>query len=185
MDPQSVLVLAAELGIGLAGFASVAAALQSRGSGEASRFLRARVNTLVYSSLGVALFGYAPMVLAIALDDPDRTWRISSLVYGTWQGLALADHLRSVPVFRHQPDFSRRQVGVAGAAFGLSIALNAYNFLVAAEAWPYLASLACSLVVAGSRFARLVRLFWALSTANLPRSSRLIPTRMWLAGWMR
>jgi len=160
VNPQDVLVLAAELGIGLAGFSSLSAALKSRGSKNHTRYQRARVNTLVFSSLGVALFAYVPMVLALALDDPGIPWQITSAIYGLWQLGGLIEHLRSVPAFRDQPDFSPGQVSIAAVAFALSIALNLYNVTIAATAWPLLASLACGLVVAGSRFMQLVASLW-------------------------
>ena len=74
MDPQEVLSLAAELGIGLAGFSSISAALKARRPTGEARFQKARVNTLVYSSLGVAFFAYLPMVLGVALEDHGGVW---------------------------------------------------------------------------------------------------------------
>ena len=124
------------------------------------RFRRARVSTLIYSSLGVSFFAYLPMVLTIALEDEAIVWRSTSAIYGFWQFLALAAHVRSYPTFRTQPDFSVGAVGLAALAFALSVTLNAYNVIAVAESWPFLASLACALVVAGSRFAQLVDSLW-------------------------
>ena len=161
MESQDVLVLAAELGIGLAGFASLSAALRARVTDDRNRFQRARVSTLVITSLGVSFMAFLPMVLSLALADDRLLWRLVSALCGTWHLLTLIEHLRSVADFRTQPDFSPGAAALAAIAFTTSIGLNAFNAFSAATSWPFLGALLCALLVAGSRFVQLVDSLWA------------------------
>ncbi len=153
MDPQSVLVLAAELGVGIAGFSSIAAALGSRTSSAQREVRRAQVVLLVGASLAVSFFAYLPMVLALALPESLSFWRVASTLYAAWHIFIL---IRFVLRNLASRQTATRFRWFTAFTIAIAVSLNIYNVVLAGVGWPYLASLACGLLVAGTSFIQLI-----------------------------
>ena len=166
MDVQSILVLIAELGIGIAGFAAVAVAVASQKSVQHSSLHVAQVNTMMFGSLGVVFMALLPMLIALAAPGSSFIWLVPSLLYAIAHLSFAIQLLRRMPTWRHQPGFSMQHTIFAFSALSMPIGLNTYNLLFAGTSWPYLASLACGLAVPSSRFIQIVGSLWQQESAS-------------------
>ena len=160
MDTQAALAIVAEIGIGVAGFSGIAMAVLTRSVRELVETRWVELRTLLVTSLAIVLLAYLPMLLGAGSLSDTVTWTIASGVYGAWV-------LFSVAVF-----FGgfRRLAGVSGhtrrtalVTFGLactSLVLSVLNVAALQTGWPYLAALACGMLVTFIQFVSLVRSLW-------------------------
>ena len=153
MEPQATLATAAEVGIGIAGFSSIAAAIAARPAGGLARTSWLQLRLLLQSSFAVVLAAYLPMVLAATSLNESAIWFAASSAYATWLIFAIAMALRE----RGPRRFNTVNGALVATLTLASLAFHLYNVLVAVASWPYLAALACGLSVAFSQFVSLVR----------------------------
>ena len=166
MDAQSVLILTAELGIGIAGFAAVAVAVAAQGSGKHSSLQVAQVNTMMFGSLGVVFFAYLPMLISLGMLESSATWRVPSVLYLLWHSGFAYRLARGIPAWREEAGFSVRHTWFAVWALSISMSLNLYNAALPGTSWPYLASLACGLAIPSSRFVQIVGSLWSIEKGS-------------------
>jgi hypothetical protein len=79
LQATDLLQTFAEIGIGLAGFTGIVAALQTRGDG-ASSALRAPFRYLIIYGVATVLFALLPLVLLLVLSEPSG-WRSASAMF--------------------------------------------------------------------------------------------------------
>jgi len=149
MASNDILVLIAELAVGIAGFSSVVVALDVRSVAEWSPLQRRNLRILLQVSAHAILFSLFPLILQRAVDTP-AFWNLALAVHGV-------AHTVGVSSFLLRP--------VAGESrtapiIGLTIALASLG--VAALGSPtvaevtYLCALVWDLGIAGMGFAFLV-----------------------------
>ena len=160
MDVQSLLVLLAELGVGIAGFAAVAVAVASQSSGAHSRLQVAQVNTMMFGSLGVVFFSLMPMLIAMAAPGSPAIWKVPSFLYMLSHIMFIIGLYKGVSAWRTLPGYDVRYTWFAVCALLVSVGLNFYNVLFLGAGWPFLASLACGLAIPSSRFVQIVGSLW-------------------------
>ena len=163
MDTQSTLSIAAEIGIGVAGFSSIATAVLSRSHPDQFDVLWVQMRTLLLTSLAVITLGYIPMVLGASTLREDTVWFIGSALYAVWVFLTLAVFLGGYRKLSSQAGSKRIVAHLTLVAALTSLALNCINVVVLREAWPYLAALGCGLLVTFSQFVSFVRSFWEIN----------------------
>lgn len=105
MDTQATLAIAAEIGIGVAGFSSIAAAVLTRSVRELVETRWVQLRTLFVTSLAIVLLAYLPMVLGAGSPSDTATWTVASGVYGAWVLFSIAVFLGG---FRRLVGVSRR-----------------------------------------------------------------------------
>ncbi|MEO0436283.1 MAG: hypothetical protein AAF098_05190 [Pseudomonadota bacterium] len=160
MDVQSLLVLLAELGVGIAGFAAVAVAVASQSSGAHSRLQVAQVNTMMFGSLGVVFYALIPMLIALAVPESPAVWKVPSFLYMLSHIIFLVGLLKRIPAWRRFPGYDIRYTWFAVCALLVSVGLNFYNVVFLGTGWPFVASLACGLAIPSSRFVQIVESLW-------------------------
>lgn len=160
MDVQSLLVLLAELGVGIAGFAAVAVAVASQSSGAHSRLQVAQVNTMMFGSLGVVFFAMMPMLIALAVPESPAVWKVPSFLYMLSHLIFVFGLYKGIPLWRTLPGYDIRYTWFAVCALFVSIGLNIYNVVHLGAGWPFLASLAVGLAIPSSRFVQIVGSLW-------------------------
>jgi len=154
--------VAAEIGIGVAGFSSIAAALFTRSRPGKNHAQWLQFRTLLVTSFGVTLLAYIPMVLgSTSLEEPG-IWTASSAVYFVWV------LLNSVIAFSDQEFRTLLRTRGATRLFAmismvfviLSFSLNLMNSLFVHASWPYLTALACGISIAFIQFASMLHMLW-------------------------
>lgn len=160
MDTQSTLAIAAEAGIGVAGFSSIATAVVSHSRGDQFESGWVQMRTLLVTSLAVVILSYFPMVLSAAELSRDLTWAIGSGVYAGWVAFTLITYLGGYHTLLNQPGHKKVLANSTLFLALTSLALNCINVLILRDDWPYLAALGCALLVTFSQFVSLVRSFW-------------------------
>lgn len=146
MDPQTTLSTAAEVGIGIAGFSTIAATFAHGRNHANPAATWALLRRLLQSSAIVVLFCYLPMVLSATGIHENHIWRLASCVYIAW--LVLVG-------FQVSPN---KNIKLITYGFGaVSFGLNIYNVVFVTTAWPYLAALSSGLFIAFANFYTLIR----------------------------
>ena len=166
MDTQSTLSVAAEVGIGVAGFSSIATAVLSRSNPDQFDTLWVQMRTLLLTSLAVITLAYIPMVLGAAIIREQTLWMLGSGIYAGWVFITLTVFVSGYRKLSRQSGSKRVVANVTLVAALTSLTLNCANVLVLKQAWPYLAALGCGLIVTFSQFVSLVRIFWDLNRPN-------------------
>ena len=160
MDPQTTLSTAAEVGIGIAGFSTIAATIShGRNNADATWALLKR---LLQSSAIVVLFCYLPMVLSETGLHENRIWRYSSCVYIAWLVLVIFQGASDAAAQNLSKSIKLITYGFGSVSFGL----NVYNALFVTTAWPYLAALSSGLFIAFANFYTLIRQLIVPSSAS-------------------
>ena len=161
MDAESFLTTSAQIGIGIAGFSGIAAALGRRGEGAWTPQDITRMRILLRGSFGAVLASLLPVALAATPLAEATRWSVSSALYAAWIALSVMILLREW----------RRLVGLSAAPtsryatliYGLallSLVLNLANLAIFRTAWPYLFSLLLTLTIAFVQFVRIVSELW-------------------------
>jgi len=168
MDTQSTLSVAAEVGIGVAGFSSIATAVLSRSNPDQFDTLWVQMRTLLLTSLAVITLAYIPMVLGASALEEETLWMLGSGIYAGWVLITLVVFISGYRKLSRQSGNKRVVANVTLVAALTSLTLNCSNVLIMKQAWPYLAALGCGLIVTFSQFVSLVRIFWDLNRPNSP-----------------
>jgi len=166
MDTQSTLSIAAEVGIGVAGFSSIATAVLSRSNPDQFDVLWVQMRTLLLTSLAVIMLSYIPMVLGASAIEESTLWMIGSGIYAGWVLITLVVFLGGYRKLSREAGSKRAVANVTLVSALTSVTLNIGNILIVKQAWPYLAALGCGLIVTFSQFVSLVRIFWDLNRSN-------------------
>ena len=167
MDTQSTLAIAAEVGIGVAGFSSIATAVLSRSQPDQFEALWVQMRTLLLTSLAVIMLAYFPMVLGASLLDENSIWLAGSSIYALWVFATLVIFFRGYHKLSGQRGNKKIVANLTLVAAITSLTLNCMNVVFFQEAWPYLAALGCGLLVTFSQFVSLVRGFWDLNQSEI------------------
>lgn len=162
MDTQSTLSVAAEIGIGVAGFSSIATAVLSRSNPDEFESLWVQMRTLLLTSLAVIVLAYFPMVLGASALEEGSLWITGSSIYAVWVFITLTVFFGGYKELSGQPGHKAVVANLTLAMALTSLTLNCLNVAIFREAWPYLAALGCGLLVTFTQFVSLVRSFWRL-----------------------
>lgn len=160
MDTQSTLSMAAEIGIGVAGFSSIATAVLSRTRAEQIETRWVQMRTLLVTSLAVVLLAYLPMVLGASAMSAATIWLIASGIYAAWVFFTVSMFLGGYRALSLQPGHQKYLANVTLVLALTSLTLNCINVVVWQQSWPYLAALGCAVLVTFMQFVSLVRSFW-------------------------
>jgi hypothetical protein len=166
LDTQSTLSIAAEVGIGVAGFASIATAVLSRARADEFEVRWVQVRTLLVTSLAVVVLSYLPMALGASSLSEESIWFFGSGVYATWVLVTLLVYLGGYRTLRSQPGHKRFLANLVLLLALTSLTLNGFNIAFIRDDWPYLAALGCGILVTFSQFVSLVRSFWDSDEQN-------------------
>ena len=160
MDTQSTLSVAAEIGIGVAGFSSIATAVLSHSRGDQIEVSWIQVRTLLLTSLAIVVLSYLPMALSASSLSPESIWFIVSGVYAAWVLGTLIIYLGGYRTLSSQAGHKRVLANFVLLLALTSLTLNCLNVAILRDSWPYLAALGCGILVTFSQFISLVRTFW-------------------------
>lgn len=132
MQEIDVLLAVAQIGIAIAGFASIATVVGHAKQGTDPRVNSIRLRGLLDTSLSVMLLALVAIVFLETEKLSDRAWQLSSVVgLLTTAGLGRAIIKRSVSV-RQLPGYNHSVAGVLYAIFGavvVAFLVNSSGFL--------------------------------------------------------
>lgn len=171
MDTQSTLSIAAEIGIGIAGFSSIASAILSRSVTDDLDANWIQLRTLLQTSFAVTLLAYLPMVLGSAALSEPFTWRIGSSVYALWVAFVILNGHQVLRGLMKSHGVTGGFAIVTGLLGVASLSLNVLNAIFLGEGWPYLAALACGIAIAFILFGLLVRGLWIARKTSAHKAS--------------
>lgn len=160
MDTQATLAIAAEVGIGIAGFSSIATAILSRDLRDSANVHWVQVRTLLLTSIAVVMLSYLPMVIGLSPLQEDARWVVASSVYIAWTILVIVIGLRGFAQLLAIRGLTRM---LASLTLGLALAsviFNLLNVVSIHKPWPYIAALCCGMLIAFMQFGLLVRGLW-------------------------
>ena len=163
LETQSTLSIAAEIGIGVAGFSSIASAVLSRSNPDQFDALWVQMRTLLLTSLAVIMLSYIPMVLGASAMSEKTLWMLGSGIYAVWVFITLVVFVSGYRELSRQSGNKRLVANVTLVAALASLMLNCANVAILRQPWPFLAALGCGLLVTFSQFVSLVRIFWDLN----------------------
>lgn len=150
---ESVLSSVIEVGIGVAGFSGIVAAISRRSREEWSSVERIRLNSLLGSSFSAIFFSFLPFILLSAGMSIVLTWRTSSAVLGLLLIMVVVVRFRQFKKASSQ--MSRQETATFVWVGGLA-ALQIVNVVVIEADWPFLVGVLGSLGVATAQFVRLL-----------------------------
>ena len=155
MHWASMLVVSAEVGIGIAGFAGIFAAVARRTPEHwgATSALTLRV---LLSASGAAIFAsLLPFVLLEAGLPEGTVWSFASALFGIWTvgvlTVRLREHYRALGTAPPPAAITRYAIAAATAV------LLVVNAALLHAPWPYRAAVYCNLLLAFLAFVRLLR----------------------------
>lgn len=151
MPADDVLLMMAQLGVAIAGFNGIVAAVD-RGE---RRSIERRVmsSVLVTAAASVIAWSVVPLVLLAMSIPAERVWQGSSLGWAAAQTVIMVFRQRQA---RRLGLVVTRTVAVFMGAVLAALVLQLWNAIFAAQAWPHLVGLAVSLLVAMGSFFLLV-----------------------------
>lgn len=150
---ESVLSTAIEVGVGIAGFSGIIAAIGHRSQGEWTSVERVRLYSLLGSSFATVFFGFLPFILLSANVPEHLTWRTGSAIFGLCIGVVAVIRYRQ---FKSASPRLSRQESATFVFVGALAALQVANAVNIAADWPYLVGVIGALVVAAAQFVRLL-----------------------------
>ncbi|NKC00314.1 MAG: hypothetical protein GKR90_17760 [Pseudomonadales bacterium] len=153
MDPQSALTTVAEVGIGIAGFSTIAAAFASQAQFAQRIVVWVKLRTLLVTSAAVVFFSFLPMIMFRTGLEEATNWTICSSVYIAWI-VGVRVSLFFDTDFESADYVTSRFYGSVGM---VSLLFHAYNVVAGATDWPYLAALVTGLFIASFHFFLLIR----------------------------
>ncbi len=160
MEGESILTTTAEVGIAIAGFSGIAAALSGRQE-PWSDSDRVRFQMLLRTSMSAVFFSLIPLVLELAKLSGSTLWRASSalwLVYITVSVAAVSPTMARSAQTDSEP-LSRVALTVFLGTLVAQITMQAVNAAWLASAWPFVTTVVLSLLLATMYFIRLLRGF--------------------------
>ena len=150
---ESVLSSAIEVGIGIAGFSGIVAAINRRGQEEWTYLEHVRLYSLLGSSFASIFFAFLPFILLSAGMPLVLTWRISSAILGVL--IMVVGVIRFSQFKRASPKMSQQESATFVCVGGFA-ALQIVNVAVIGADWPFLVGVLGSLAVAAAQFIRLL-----------------------------
>lgn len=160
MDTQATLSVAAEIGIGVAGFSTITAAVLSRSDSEDLTVSWIQLRVLLVTSLAVTLLAYAPMIVGSAVRGDATIWRVCSSLYALWVLLVMLMGIGALKHLKSASSLIRRSAALSVLLSLTSITLNIVNALYLTTSWPYLTALACGILIAFVQFGLLITGLW-------------------------
>ena len=151
---ESVLSSAIEVGIGIAGFSGIVAAISRRSAEEWSAVERIRLNSLLGSSLSAVFLAFLPFILLSAGVPIVLTWQISSAVLGLV--LAIVFLIRFGQFKTVGPQIPRLDAAMFLCMAVGNISLQIANIMVIGADWPFLIGVLGYLGIAATQFIRLL-----------------------------
>jgi hypothetical protein len=153
---QDLLIVAAELGVAIAGFTGVISVFGSRSRESWSVIERFRIESLLSASLAAVALALLGLALVAADADGSLVWNVSSIAWLAW---ALVTQIRLFPRFRK----ARSEGGTISTPYNIAVwaaaatvaALQIWNIAALHEFWPFFVGLSLNLVPALSFFRRL------------------------------
>ncbi|MBK7948034.1 MAG: hypothetical protein IPK00_04695 [Deltaproteobacteria bacterium] len=147
MPPEDVLLMMAQLGVAIAGFNGVAAALSQ---GEPRSLRRGVIGSvLITASASVIAWSVIPLVLLTTAMDPGFVWRGSSAGWALSQIGLLVFRDRQARRLAFAPNPVARVLRILAL---ITSALQLWNAAVWAVAWPHVLAVTTSLVIAITAF---------------------------------
>ena len=125
IDPQSIFSLVAELALGLAGFAGVAAAFGGKDRSYAPVEIFRLMSLFIVAFLALALSLVTISLLALGFAHSDA-YRFASIAGAITQGPAAAFFIYRVFVALRDPDSVTGPGAVAATVFGSSLSLGLF-----------------------------------------------------------
>lgn len=151
---ESVLSSAIEVGIGIAGFSGIVAAISLRSEEEWSAVERIRLSSLLGSSFASVLLAFLPFVLLSTGMPIILTWQISSAALGLVLAVVLLIRLGQFKKAGPQMPGAERATFIC-VGVGL-VALQIVNVTVIETDWPFLIGVLGQLGIAAAQFIRLL-----------------------------
>ncbi len=164
MEPDTVLTTAIEVGIGIAGFSGIVAAIGPRRRTEWSALTRILLSILLVSTGALVGFCFLPLLLMAGGMGAPGLWMTASLAHLGYLACVTLLRVRQLgSAGALSPDQIRRRLilGVLGLiATGLIALLHLANVFVFGSAWPYLTAMVVGLLGSFLLFASLLWELW-------------------------
>ena len=134
MNAESFLSSIVEIGIGIAGFAGIIAAIRSQRLTSWPTLQRLQLQILFFASAAAILFALLPAFLAETGLTDATLWRVASVGMILWLVLAIGFRYRQANRAGVTMPIPRPMIVLAS----VSLVLQIGNVAVLASAWPYL-----------------------------------------------
>ena len=134
MNAESFLSSIVEIGIGIAGFAGIIAAIRAQRLTSWPTEQRLRLQILFFASAAAIMFALLPAFLIETGLPEAAVWRTGSAGMILWLVLAIGFRYRQASQAGVNMPIPRVMVMLAAT----SLVLQVYNIAVPATAWPYL-----------------------------------------------
>lgn len=151
---ESVLSSAIEVGIGIAGFSGIIAAISRRSEAGWSAVERIRLNSLLGSSLSAVFFAFLPFILQAAGLPFILTWQVSSAALGLMLAVVLLIRFGQFKTVGQQIPHLDAAIFLCMAVGNVSLQLA--NVMVIGADWPFLIGVLGYLGIAAVQFVRLL-----------------------------
>ena len=151
---ESALTVTAEVGIGIAGFSGLFAAIARRSPENWGAAEQVTLEILLLGSGSAIFASLLPFLLLEAGLDTSACWAIGSALYGTWQAGILVMRTRQSRSLDTGPIHGdMRALLVAGSAI---VVLHATNAVFIQSPWPYMVGIYFQLLLSFLAFRRLL-----------------------------
>ena len=157
MEPETVLSAATEVGIAIAGFTGIVAAI-SRTRAAWSPQARVYFSILLGMSVAAVAFALLPMLLSIAGTAETTVWTVSSGLYVVY--VVALSMIRSIQLGRAGIRWQSGPIGVTAGTSAILVTLQLVNVAFLHEPWPHLVAVVVSLLLAFSFFIYLLSEIW-------------------------
>jgi hypothetical protein len=151
---ESALTTTAEVGIGIAGFSGIFAAVARRNPANWGAREQVSLEVLLLASGSAIFASLLPFLLLESGIGNSSCWAISSAVYGSWQGGVLAKRAsQGLRLGTWPPHGEMLAVYVVGIAV---VILHATNAVLIQAPWPYMVGIYFQLLVSFLAFRQLL-----------------------------
>ena len=155
MEPQDLLIVSAELGVAIAGFAGVVSVFGARRREEWSFVERFRLESLLTASLTTVALALLGLVLLAADVESSSAWRLSSSAWALSAVFFLSrSYSRLRVALAEGGTVSRPYSAAVYGSLGFAIVLQIWNVVAVGEFWPFFVGLSLGLLCAASFFRR-------------------------------
>lgn len=158
MDSSDLLLVGAEIGVALAGFAGIIATFQLRDDKTIRRGDVVGLSMIVQMSLGCALLCIIPLVLSVIRVDEATVWAVCSgigAIYTSYSSQSIHRNMRGATRKKSlRLLFGAFHVGFACVV--LAQILNVMDLVFHREPGPYLIGITLGLALVGYMFGRLL-----------------------------
>jgi uncharacterized membrane protein len=152
---ESALTVTAEVGIGIAGFSGLFAAVARRSPENWGATEQVSLEILLLASGSAIFASLLPFLLLESGIRDSSSWAISSAVYGSWLGGILVMRARQRLRLDTGP---LKGEALARYVFGIAVVvLHATNLVFVQSPWPYMVGIYFQLLVSFLAFSRLLR----------------------------